>query len=193
MSRKTLLTITLTALLGGFLAGPAVASERSMTFSDLNTQRSSGQIQGKVASCLPKYDPQGTIVHIPGISVSTQLSADGAFTLQFVPEGKHNLAFEQNGQLYKFMQGVEVKSSHRTELGESEDGSDILAGFNDMNAARLSGTATQSAAKEVCDRKDNNGDGEIDEGCSYRKCPKGGKFCMSNWNNINPWLRGLLP
>jgi hypothetical protein len=44
-------------------------------------------------------------------------------------------------------------------------------------------------AKEICDRLDNNGDGVVDEGCSYRKCPKGGKFCLNNWNNSNRIMR----
>lgn len=193
MSRKTILTITLTALLGWVLMGPAAAADRSVTFTNLDDRRASGQIQGKVVSCSPKYNPQGTIVHIPGMSVSTQLPADGAFTLSFVPEGKHNLVFEQEGRRYKSMQGVEVKSAQRTVLGEVNlcpdqdgDGYNVTADINDMDPAVYPG------AKEVCNGKDSNGNGEIDEGCSYRKCPKGGKFCMNNWNNINPWLRGKI-
>ncbi len=55
----------------------------------------------------------------------------------------------------------------------------IMADLDDTNPAVYSG------AKEICDRIDNNGDGKVDEGCWYRKCPKGGNFCLNKWNNSN--------
>ena len=191
MNRKTLLSFTLTALLGWVLAAPAAASENPMGFTNLDNHQSSGQIQGKVVSCSPQFNPQGTMVHIPGKSVSTKLPADGAFTLWFVPEGKHTLVFEQNGREFKSLRDVEVQASRRTSLGsitlcpdQDGDGYNVTADANDTNPA------VHPGAKELCDKIDNDGDGEIDEGCSYRKCPKGGKFCMSNFNSRNPWLRG---
>ncbi|CAI2719261.1 MopE-related protein [Nitrospina watsonii] len=192
MSRNTILAVAMFALLG-FMTSPAAASELSVEFSAMSNHSDSGQIEGKVVSCSGKYNPQGTIVHIPGVSVSTKLPPDGAFTLLFVPEGTYNLVFERAGKTFRSINGIEVKSSKKTILGPVQicpdldgDGYAVTADIDDENAA------TYPGAKEICDRVDNNGNGEIDEGCSYRKCPKGGKFCMSNWNNINPWLRGQI-
>jgi hypothetical protein len=164
-----------------------------LEFTDLDNHRNSGQIQGKVVSCANEYNPQGTMVHIPGVSVSTKLPANGEFSLWFVPEGKHNLIFERNGRIFMSVPGIEVKPSTRTDLGtvtvcpdQDGDGYNVTADANDRNAS------VHPGAREICDRIDNDGDGEIDEGCSYRACPKGGKFCLNNWNNSNPWLQGTI-
>ena len=63
------------------------------------------------------------------------------------------------------------------------DGYNLMADFDDNNPVIYPG------AREICDRVDNNGNGVVDEGCSFRKCPKGGKFCLSNWNNSNRILK----
>ncbi|MGP0628447.1 putative metal-binding motif-containing protein [Nitrospina sp. 32_T5] len=190
---KKIKNILMTVALLGFLAGPAAASEVSVEFTAMSNHSNSGQIEGKVVSCSGKFNPQGTIVHIPGVSVSTKLPHDGTFTLLFVPEGTHNLVFERNGRTFRSLNTVEVRPSQKTLLGSVEicpdldgDGYAVTADFNDRNASSYPG------AREICDRIDNDGDGEVDEGCSYRKCPKGGKFCISNWNNSNPEFRGTV-
>ncbi|MCF8721550.1 putative metal-binding motif-containing protein [Nitrospina gracilis] len=192
MNRKFATTLLTFALLG-FLAGPATASEVSVQFTTTSNHSNSGQIEGKAVSCSGKFNPQGTIVHIPGVSVSTKLPPDGIFTLLFVPEGTHNLVFERNGRTLRSLNAIEVRPSQKTLLGSVElcpdldgDGYAVTADFNDHDATMHPG------AREICDRIDNDGDGEIDEGCSYRKCPKGGNFCLSNWNNSNPAYRGSV-
>jgi hypothetical protein len=145
-----------------------------------------GQIAGTVKSCSSGFDLQGTLVHIPGISVSTKLGSKPGFKLLSVPEGDYNLVFERDGKVLSSVPLVTVRDKMLTSLGNitlcpdnDGDGYNIMADLDDSNATVYPG------AKEICDRIDNNGNGKVDEGCSYRKCPKGGKFCLNNWNNSN--------
>ncbi len=174
-----------------FFMGSSVAlAEFPAAFTALDQQNTSGQIHGKVASCSPKYNPAGTLVHIPGMSVSTKLSSSGEFNLIYVPSGQYELVFEQDGRVFHSLNKITVNPNHRTELGHIQvcpdmdgDGYNVLADVDDNNPA------FHPDAVEICDRKDNNGNGVVDEGCSYRKCPKGGNFCLNNWNNSNPDYR----
>jgi len=172
----------------------AVASkgfaETTFKISDLDLFKTAGQIHGHVESCSNKYNPQGTIVHIPGISISTKLGPSGEFLLLSVPQGDHRVMFEGMNRTYHSLESVNVQAQKRTEVGIIKlcpdmdgDGYNLLADFDDTHPDVYPG------AKEICDRKDNNGNGEIDEGCSYRRCPKGGKFCLQNRNNINSKYR----
>lgn len=143
-----------------------------------------GQIAGTVKSCSGKFDPRGTLVHIPGISVSTILGSKPDFKLLSVPEGDYTLVFERDGKVLSSVPLVTVRDKMLTSLenitlcpDNDGDGFNIMADLDDANPAVYPG------AKEICDRIDNNGDGKVDEGCSYRKCPKGGNFCLNNWNN----------
>ena len=145
-----------------------------------------GQIAGSVKSCSERFDLSGTLVHIPGISVSTKLGSKPSFKLLSVPEGDYNLVFEREGQVLKSMPLVTVRDKMLTSLEDitlcpdnDGDGYNIMTDLDDSNPA------VHPGAKEICDRVDNNGNGKVDEGCSYRKCPKGGNFCLNNWNNSN--------
>jgi Putative metal-binding motif len=168
------------------LAGTAIA-DNNIQFVDLpSSDQSAGQIKGSVTSCSGGFDLRGTLVHIPGISVSTKLGSKPDFKLLSVPEGNYELVFEYEGQILSSVPQVTVRDKMMTTLksitlcpDKDGDGYNLRVDFDDSNPAIHPGT------KEICDRIDNNGNGEVDEGCSYRKCPKGGKFCLNNWNNSN--------
>ncbi len=167
-------------------AGTAIADVDIKLTSLSDPKGAVGQIAGTVNSCSDRFDLRGTLVHIPGISVSTRLGAKPNFTLLSVPEGDYQLVFERNGRILTSVPLVTVRDKMKTTLGNitlcpdnDGDGYNLMADLDDSNPAIHPG------AKEICDRKDNNGNGKVDEGCSYRKCPKGGKFCLNNWNNSN--------
>jgi hypothetical protein len=176
------------------LSGTSMA-DANFQFMDLGQSgKSAGQISGSVKSCSGNFDPQGIIVHIPGISVSTKLGSSPNFHLLSVPKGNHTLVFEYEDRIMYSMKSITVRPNTLTTLeavtvcpDHDGDGHNLMADFDDNNASVYPG------AKEVCDRVDNNGDGVVDEGCSYRKCPKGGKLCLSNWNNSNRIMRAKKP
>jgi hypothetical protein len=152
-----------------------------------------GQIAGSVKSCSDRFDLSGTLVHIPGISVATKLGSKPDFKLLSVPEGDHKLVFERDGRVLNSVPLVTVRDKMLTSLenitlcpDNDGDGYNLMTDLDDSNPAVYPG------AKEICDRIDNNGNGEVDEGCSYRKCPKGGKFCLNNWNNSNRIMHNSL-
>ena len=184
MKIKTVLT-ALSFLMVSW-AGTAGA-DIDVKLTSLSDQAGSvGQIAGSVKSCSSRFDMSGTLVHIPGISVSTKLGSKPDFKLLSVPEGDYQLVFERDGRVLKSVPLVTVRDKMLTSLenitlcpDSDGDGYNLMADFDDSNPAIHPG------AKEICDRIDNNGNGEVDEGCSYRKCPKGGKFCLNNWNNSN--------
>jgi putative metal-binding protein len=167
-------------------AGTAMA-DATVRFTSLSDPNSAvGQISGTVKSCSYGFDLSGTLVHIPGISASTKLGSKHDFKLLSVPEGDYQLVFERNGRVMNSVPVVTVRDKMMTSLenvtlcpDSDGDGYNLLSDLDDSNPAIYPG------AKEICDRIDNNGNGKIDEGCSYRKCPKGGNFCLSNWNNSN--------
>ena len=175
------------------LAGTAMA-DNNIQFVDLPpSDRSAGQIKGSVTSCSGGFDLRGTLVHIPGISVSTKLGSKPDFKLLSVPEGDYELVFEREGKVLSSVPLVTVRDKMLTSLGNitlcpdnDGDGYNLTADLDDSNPA------VHPGAKEICDRIDNNGNGEVDEGCSYRKCPKGGKFCLNNWNNSNRIIHNSL-
>jgi putative metal-binding protein len=168
------------------LAGTAMA-DNNIQFVDLPpSDRSAGQIKGSVTSCSGGFNLHGTLVHIPGISVSTKLGSKSDFKLLSVPEGNYELVFEYEGRVLNSIPQVTVRDKMMTTLksitlcpDKDGDGYNLMTDLDDSNPAIHPG------AKEICDRVDNNGNGEVDERCSYRKCPKGGKFCLNNWNNSN--------
>ena len=166
--------------------GSAMA-DINVKFTSLSDHNAAvGQIAGTVKSCSGNFDLSGTLVHIPGISVSTKLGTKPDFKLLSVPEGDYQLVFEYKGRVLNSVPQVTGRSKMVTTLenitlcpDNDGDGFNLMADYDDANPAIHPG------AKEICDRIDNNGNGEVDEGCSYRKCPKGGKFCLNNWNNSN--------
>ena len=167
-------------------AGTAVADINVKLTSLSDPKGAVGQIAGTVKSCSNSFDLRGTLIHIPGISASTRLGTEPEFKLLSVPEGDYKLVFERDGRILTTVPLVTVRDKMKTTLenitlcpDNDGDGYNVMADLDDSNAAIYPG------AKEICDRKDNNGNGEVDEGCSYRKCPKGGKFCLNNWNNSN--------
>lgn len=191
MKFKTVLTAFL--IWSFFWAGSAVADIEVKLTSLSDPNEAVGQIAGTVKSCSGDFDPSGTLVHIPGISVSTQLGSKPNFKLLSVPEGDHTLVFERKGQVLSSVPLVTVRDKMLTSLenitlcpDNDGDGYNLMADLDDSNPAVYPG------AKEICDRIDNNGNGEVDEGCSYRKCPKGGKFCLNNWNNSNRIIHNSL-
>lgn len=140
-----------------------------------------GQIAGSVKSCSDRFDLSGTLVHIPGIPVSTKLGSKPDFKLLSVPEGNQKLVFERDDRVLSSIPLVTVRDKMLTSLGNitlcpDDDGDS----YNLMTDLDDSNPAIHPGAKEICDRIDNNGNGEVDEGCSYRKYPKGGKFCLNN-------------
>ena len=184
--------VIITAVLFWIATLPVMASaEINFKFVDLAQQSQQlGQITGSVKSCSNQFNPQGTIVHIPGVSVSTKLGDHPEFRLLSVPEGNYTLVFEYADQTLYTVKNVAVRSKTMTSIGainlcpdNDADGYNLLADMDDTNSTVFPG------AREVCDRVDNNGDGRVDEGCSYRKCPKGGKFCLNNWNNSKRIVR----
>jgi hypothetical protein len=184
MKLKTAITAFL--LLMFSWAGSAMADIDIKLTSLSDDTGAVGQIAGSVKSCSNQFDLSGTLVHIPGISVSTILGSAPDFKLLSVPEGDYKLVFERDGRVLSSVPLVTVRDKMLTSLGSitlcpdnDGDGFNFMADLDDFNPAIYPG------AKEVCDRVDNNGNGEVDEGCSYRKCPKGGKFCLNNWNNSN--------
>jgi len=184
MKTKTVLTAFL--IWSFFLAGSAVADIEVKLTSLSDPKGAVGQIAGTVKSCSNNFDLSGTLVHIPGISVSTRLGTKPEFTLLSVPEGDYKLVFERDGQVLSTIPLVTVRDKMKTSLANitlcpdlDGDGYNVMADLDDTSPVVYPG------AKEICDRIDNNGNGEVDEGCSYRKCPKGGKFCLNNWNNSN--------
>ena len=180
---------TLTAILFSTIlwAGTAGADEINVRLTSLSDNAGAvGQIAGTVKSCSGDFNLDGTLVHIPGISVSTKLGSKPDFKMLSVPEGDYKLVFEREGRVLSTIPLVTVRDKMLTSLenitlcpDNDGDGYNMSADFDDTNPAIYPG------AKEVCDRIDNNGNGQVDEGCSYRKCPKGGKFCLNNWNNSN--------
>ena len=169
-----------------FWAGSAVADIDVKLTSLSDPKGAVGQIAGTVKSCSDRFDLSGTLVHIPGISVSTRLGSVPEFKLLSVPEGDYKLVFEREGRVLSSIPLVTVRDKMKTTLeniilcpDSDGDGYNVMADLDDSNPA------VHPGAKEICDRIDNNGNGEVDEGCSYRKCPKGGKFCLNNWNNSN--------
>ena len=184
MQTKTVLTAFFISSL--LWAGTAVADIDTKLTSLSDPEGTVGQIAGTVNSCSDRFDLSGTLVHIPGISVSTKLGSNPNFTLLSVPEGDYQLVFEQDGKILRSIPLVTVRDKMKTTLANitlcpdnDGDGYNVMADLDDSNPTIYPG------AKEICDRKDNNGNGKVDEGCSYRKCPKGGKFCLNNWNNSN--------
>jgi len=181
------LFIILSITLFSVAIGSKALAETAFKISDLELFKTAGQIHGHVESCSDKYNPRGTIVHVPGISISTRLGPSGEFLLLSVPQGDHKVLFEGTNRIYRALESVNVQAQKRTEVGTVRlcpdmdgDGYNLLTDLDDTHPGVYPG------AKEICDRKDNNGNGEIDEGCSYRRCPKGGKLCLQNWNNSNP-------
>ena len=182
------LKVMVTAIVLGMasLSGTAMA-DVNLQFMDLvQPGKNAGQISGSMKGCSGKFDPKGIIVHIPGISISTKLGSNPKFNLLSVPKGDHTLIFEYKDRVLYSMQNVTVRPNTLTTLGDvtvcadnDGDGYNLMADYDDSNPAIYPG------ARETCDRVDNNGNGVVDEGCSYRKCPKGGKFCLNNWNNSN--------
>lgn len=189
--------IVLTALLfwTASLAGNPAWSAVNMQYLDLvQPGQMVGQIKGSVKSCSKDFNMSGTLVHIPGISVATRLGTTPEFHLLSVPQGEYTLVFEYGEQKLSTIQRVSVQANKLTAIDSvtlcpdnDGDGYNLTADLDDANASVYPG------AKEVCDRIDNNGDGVVDEGCSHRKCPKGGNFCLSNWNNSNRILRAAKP
>ena len=182
----------LTALIFWMASLPGTAmADVSLQFMDLTQSgQSTGQISGSVKSCSGKFDPQGIVVHIPNISISTKLGSNPKFNLLSIPTGNHILVFEYEDQVLYSMKNITVRPNMLTALetvtlcpDSDGDGYNLMADFDDNNPVIYPG------APEICDRVDNNGNGVVDEGCSFRKCPKGGKFCLSNWNNSNRILR----
>lgn len=167
-------------------AGTATA-DIDIKLTSLNDDTAAvGQIAGSVKSCSSQFDLSGTLVHIPGISVATKLGSKSEFKLLSVPQGDYKLVFERDGRVLTSVPRVTVRDKMLTSVGNitlcpdnDGDGYNFMADLDDFNPAIHPG------AKEICDRVDNNGNGEVDEGCSNRKCPKGGKFCLNNWNNSN--------
>lgn len=184
MKYKTALTA---CLIGTVLWAGTALADVNVRFTSLSDPNGAvGQIAGTVKSCSGDFDLSGTIVHIPGISVSTKLGSQPDFKLLSVPEGDYKLVFEYEGRILNSVPQVTVRDKMKTHLesitlcpDQDGDGYNLMADYDDANPAIHPG------AKEICDRIDNNGNGEVDEGCSYRKCPKGGKFCLNNWNNSN--------
>lgn len=166
--------------------GTAMA-DVNLKFTNLSDPNGAvGQISGTVKSCSDRFNLSGTLVHIPGISVSTKLGSKPDFKLLSVPEGNYELVFEYEGRVLSSVPQMTVRGNMMTTLENitlcpdiDGDGYNLMADLDDSNPDIHPG------AKEICDRIDNNGNGEVDEGCSYRKCPKGGKFCLNNWNNSN--------
>ena len=188
MKHKAMITAFLFWMVS--LSSTAMADVNLQFMDIINSGKNSGQISGLVKSCSGKFDPQGVIVHIPGISISTKLGPNPEFKLLFVPKGDHTLVFEHENQILYSMKNVTVHPNKSTTLGavtvcpdNDGDGYNLMADLDDTNPVIYPG------AREICDRVDNNGDGVVDEGCSYRKCPKGGKFCLNNWNNSNRIMR----
>jgi len=187
--------LTALALWTASLAGNPAWSAVNMQYLDLvQPGQMVGQIKGSVKSCSSSFNMSGTLVHIPGISVATRLGTQAEFHLLSVPKGEYSLIFEFGDQTLASIQRVSVRENKITVLDSvtlcpdnDGDGYNLTADLDDSNATVYPG------AREVCDRIDNNGDGVVDEGCSYRKCPKGGNFCLSNWNNSNRILNAAKP
>ncbi|MDH5763050.1 MAG: putative metal-binding motif-containing protein [Nitrospinota bacterium] len=188
MKLKTLLTAFVFWMVS--LTGPAMA-DVNLQFMDLvQPVKKTGQISGSVKSCSGKFEPQGLIVHIPNISISTKLGSSSQFKLLSVPAGNHTLVFEHEDRVLYSMKNVTVRPNMQTALEDvtvcpdnDGDGYNLMADMDDTNPA------IYPEAREICDKVDNNGNGVVDEGCSYRKCPKGGRLCLSNWNNSNRIMR----
>ncbi|NIQ00759.1 MAG: hypothetical protein GWM98_10480 [Nitrospinaceae bacterium] len=175
------------SLLFSISVSGTAAADVSQEFLDMiHPAHHAGQIKGSVKSCSSEFNMSGTLVHVPGISVSTRLGNKQEFKLLSVPEGNHSLVFEYGDQILHTVKNVTVRKQTLTSVApitlcpdNDGDGYNLMADLDDANPA------VHPGAKEICDRIDNNGDGVVDEGCSYRKCPKGGNFCLSNWNNSN--------
>lgn len=184
MKYKSILSAFLFWMISWTGASMADVNVKFTSLSDPNG--AVGQIAGTVKSCSGHFNLSGTLVHIPGISVSTKLGSKPDFKLLSVPEGDYKLVFEHKGQVLGSVPQVTVRDKMMTSLehitlcpDSDGDGYNLMVDFDDSNSTIHPG------AEEICDRIDNNGNGKVDEGCSYRKCPKGGKFCLNNWNNSN--------
>jgi hypothetical protein len=157
-----------------------------------------GEIQG-VLTAYGVYGAEGWDVYIPGRSFFVRTGADGTFVLNYVPAGTYNLMIAREGIKVREMPGIVVASRRLANLGQVEvfldadqDGYPTDVDCNDNDATVYPGAA------EICDGKDNDCDGEIDEGLLviyYYDADGDGYGGQSSVTGCSPppWPWSLLP
>ncbi len=154
------------------LVGANESCRSTETALDWNVQgpaspTQSGQILGSVNNCGPSN--AGIIVHIPGRSFQAYVlpKPAGSFTLDYVPAGTYTLQIEIPGRPAETVPNVVVAANTITNVppiticrDSDGDGFKEDVDCNDNNAAVHPGAA------EICNGKDDNCNGQVDEGCS---------------------------
>ena len=123
-----------------------------------------GEIKGTLTDC-GTAGAQGMEVYIPGRSFFVRTGPEGTFTIHYVPAGTWTLVLSRQGQNIRQIPGVKVNAHALTDLGSvpvhlDSDGD----GFSTEFDCDDGDPSVYPGASELCDGKDNDCDGETDEG-----------------------------
>lgn len=128
-----------------------------------------GQIQGSITSA-GVYGLEGWDVYIPGRSFFVRTGPDGTFTLNYVPAGTYTLIISRDGVKTRELSGTDaavVVARKITTLGAvaalvDADGD----GFYSYQDCNDNDPTVHPGATEICDGKDNDCNGLVDDGIS---------------------------
>lgn len=155
-----------------------------------------GGIKGRVNYC-GQGGLDGMLVYIPGRQFSVITDQSGRFEFEFLPVGQYDIYYRHAGKLLNYNRNIKVTNDAVTELATiAICDSASVAGNQDSSQPAVSGTSASPAqgldtvdndgdgfnrkldcndndatirpgAIELCDGKDNNCNGAIDENAQY--------------------------
>ncbi len=134
--------------------------DRNLFFQSLNTPKTYGEIQGRVQNCTNQNLLENALLHVPGKSIATRISADGSFHLHWVPTGTYKLDLEIEDRQIGEVQNIPVKEGKVTHLNSIE-----VCVTEKEKKGIIANTSTIKKASKI-------------------RCPKGGFTCSSSWHNI---------
>lgn len=159
ISRQLAAAICLALLAGA----PAVLAAKPPP-SEVVDPTLAGEVRGTLTD-YGAWGPEGWDVYIPGRSFFVRTGPDGTFVLNYVPAGTYSLIISRDAVKVRVMSGVVAVSRKLTNLGNVEV---FLDADNDGYHADVDCNDNDDSvypdAPELCDTKDNNCDGQVDEG-----------------------------
>ncbi len=159
-SHNTLATMLCLSLLGCALAVLAAKPPPSPGQTDDPTR--AGDIRGTLTA-LRQYGPEGWDVYIPGRSFFARTGTDATFLLNYVPPGAYTIVVSRQGFKVREIH-ASVTSGKLTDLGNVEliVDADQDTFFSDVDCDD-SDPSIHPSGIEVCNGKDDDCDGLIDE------------------------------